>query len=159
MENSYRTPEENILDDLGYERVQAALKIRLSNLLIDQLVIWLSWYLVLGRLMVSYFADLGWVTDDDTPLVVNCLTVVVDILYFTVLEAVTGGKTIGKMLTRTRAVNQDGTRIGFKKALLRSLCRMVPFEVFSALGSRCYPWHDRWTKTLVIDEEILHLQD
>jgi hypothetical protein len=31
--------------------------------------------------------------------------------------------------------------------------RLTPFEAFSALGSNPpYPWHDRWTKTLVIVE-------
>ncbi|HEX9513187.1 MAG TPA: hypothetical protein VF939_22005 [Puia sp.] len=34
----------------------------------------------------------------------------------------------------------------------------VPFEVFSALGSPCHPWHDRWTDTLVIDERLSQLQ-
>jgi hypothetical protein len=29
----------------------------------------------------------------------------------------------------------------------RSLCRLVPFEPLSGFG---YPWHDRWTKTMVI---------
>ena len=53
----------------------------------------------------------------------------------------------------TRAVNEDGTRITFKTALLRSLSRLVPFEAFSALGANPpYPWHDRWTGTYVIDE-------
>jgi hypothetical protein len=35
--------------------------------------------------------------------------------------------------------------------------RLVPFEQFSALGSPSYPWHDRWTKTIVIDEKLTTL--
>jgi hypothetical protein len=30
---------------------------------------------------------------------------------------------------------------------------MVPFEAFSALGTPSYPWHDKWTRTVVIDEK------
>jgi hypothetical protein len=36
-----------------------------------------------------------------------------------------------------------------KTVLLRTLCRIVPFEPFSAFGG--HPWHDKWTRTYVID--------
>jgi hypothetical protein len=35
----------------------------------------------------------------------------------------------------------------FKDALLRSLCRLIPFEVFSGFG---VPWHDSLTNTMVV---------
>ncbi len=74
-------------------------------------------------------------------------------LFMFLLEAIFRGKSLGKLLTGTRAVNEDGSRITFKTALLRGLSRGVPFEPFSALGSPSTPWHDRWTHTLVIDEK------
>ena len=69
------------------------------------------------------------------------------------LEGIFKGKSIGKMITGTRAVNQDGTTISFGTALLRGLFRLVPFNALSALGTPCFPWHDRWSKTYVIDEK------
>ena len=74
-------------------------------------------------------------------------------LYIGAVEALFGGKSLGKLITRTRAVNDDGTRISTGTAFLRGLSRAVPFSAFSALGTPCYPWHDRWTHTLVIDEK------
>ena len=71
------------------------------------------------------------------------------LLYF-IEEGFLKGKTIGKMVTGTRAVNDDGTMITPQTAALRSIIRFVPFEPFSAFGTQ--PWHDRWANTIVIDE-------
>jgi len=68
--------------------------------------------------------------------------------YFTFMEGATGGKSIGKIITRSKAVKEDGTSITWNDALLRSLSRIVPFEPFSAFGGQ--PWHDRWTNTKVV---------
>ncbi|MBC7848103.1 MAG: RDD family protein [Chitinophagaceae bacterium] len=68
--------------------------------------------------------------------------------YYTIMEGATKGRTVGKFITGTRAVREDGSAITWKDAFLRTLCRFVPFEPFSGLGVR--PWHDEWTRTEVI---------
>lgn len=68
--------------------------------------------------------------------------------YYTLFEYFAKGRTLGKMATDTIAVREDGSNLTFKDAFLRSLCRFIPFEIFSAFGYR--PWHDSLTKTLVI---------
>jgi len=73
-------------------------------------------------------------------------------VFMGLVEGLTRGKSLGKLITGTRTVNGDGSRIRFKTALLRGVCRAVPFEVFSGLGSVSYPWHDRWAGTIVVDE-------
>lgn len=70
------------------------------------------------------------------------------ILYYTICEKAFNGYTLGKLITGTRAIRNDGQPLTFKDALLRSLSRIVPFEVFSGLGDK--PWHDSWTNTTVI---------
>ena len=75
------------------------------------------------------------------------------VLYMFGTEALFKGKSLGKLITGTRAVNEDGSDISAKTALLRGLSRIVPFEAFSALGNPSYPWHDKWTNTYVIDEK------
>lgn len=69
------------------------------------------------------------------------------IIYYTLCEKLFKGQTLGKLITRTRAIRDDGEELTFKDALLRSLSRLVPFEPFSGFGD---PWHDTWTKTMVI---------
>ena len=70
------------------------------------------------------------------------------IIYYTFCEKVFKGYTLGKLITGTKAIREDGLELNFKDAILRSLARLVPFEPFSAFSYR--PWHDRWTKTMVV---------
>lgn len=70
------------------------------------------------------------------------------ILYYTLCEKLFRGYTLGKIISGTRAIRQDGQELTFKDALLRSLSRCVPFEVFS--GFNALTWHDSWTDTMVI---------
>lgn len=69
-------------------------------------------------------------------------------IYYTFCENVFNGKTLGKLITGTKVVNLDGTKSRFTPVFLRTLSRMVPFEPFSAFSGN--PWHDRWTKTMVV---------
>ncbi len=71
-------------------------------------------------------------------------------LYYFLMEGVSKGKTVGKLITGTTAVDIDGLPITWKNALMRSLIRFVPLEPFSTFGG--FPWHDRWAYTTVIKE-------
>lgn len=82
--------------------------------------------------------------------------------YMSAMEAVLKGKTIGKFVTGTRAVQYSGYVITPQTAFVRGLIRMIPFpfeqiSVFSASFEQMKwmppsPWHDRWSKSIVIDE-------
>jgi len=61
------------------------------------------------------------------------------------------GTSIGKLVTGCRVVGPDGLKVSFGKAVLRSLCRMIPFEQFSFLGSAARGWHDSITETYVVE--------
>ncbi|MFK7972690.1 MAG: RDD family protein [Bacteroidia bacterium] len=78
------------------------------------------------------------------------IVILVNIFYYAAMEMNTG-KTIGKMVSRTRVVNKDGGPISWGQALGRSASRLVPFEQLSIFFSNenlC--WHDTWTNTRVI---------
>ena len=70
------------------------------------------------------------------------------LIYYTLCEKAFKGYTLGKLITGTRAIREDGQELTFKDALLRSLSRIVPFEIFSGFAQR--PWHDSWTRTMVV---------
>jgi uncharacterized RDD family membrane protein YckC len=72
-------------------------------------------------------------------------------MYMGLMEAAFKGRSLGKLITGTVAVNEDGSRISGQTALLRGLSRAVPFNAFSALGTPSYPWHDKWNKTYVVE--------
>jgi uncharacterized RDD family membrane protein YckC len=72
--------------------------------------------------------------------------------YYTISEGFFG-RTIGKLATRTIVLKDNRDKINFKDALLRSLCRFIPFEALSGFGYR--PWHDQLTKTMVVKKPDL----
>ena len=152
---------ENILDDIEYTLYQAASGKRLANFILDYAIFYLTWRFLLFKPAVSLLILLRQYSESTTAVYFGAyiLAYTWSLTLKAAFETFAGGRTIAKFITRTRAVNEDGTRITARTAILRSLARWVPFEVFSALGSPCYPWHDRWTKTYVIDERISSLPD
>jgi uncharacterized RDD family membrane protein YckC len=156
MENTLQGApyQENLLDDARITPIQARSGKRLANYIIDLIFFYIAWK-VFFRLIGLKIA-MSMIGEDDGKLTIYGKVLLIAVIFETSLmsaiEFLGGGRSLGKMLTRTRAVNDDGTPITFKTALLRRLSRMVPFEAFSALGSPSAPWHDRWTNTRVIDD-------
>lgn len=70
-------------------------------------------------------------------------------LYYAICECLTG-RTLGKVITGTKVVDANGNNPSFGKALVRSLCRHIPFEPFSVLSSDARGWHDSIPKTWVV---------
>jgi len=157
VENSYTTPDQsvNLLDDENLNLIQAGGGKRFGNYIIDRVFLYILWQIffrTIGRKFVLLMVS---ETDTLTTIYVKiyCMVLVLDLFFYTAVEFLGRGKTLGKLITGTRAVNEDGTYITFRTALLRSLSRIVPFEPFSAFGDPAYPWHDRWTRTYVIDDK------
>jgi len=72
------------------------------------------------------------------------------LIYFITIETFTG-RSIGKFITNTKVVLYDGEKPTFNEILVRSLCRMIPFEAFSFFGEDGKGWHDSISKTYVVD--------
>lgn len=73
------------------------------------------------------------------------------------IEGLSNGKSIGKLITRTRSLNDDGSAISLADAFRRNIFRAIPFIAFSALSAPCIPWHDRLSYTMVIEEKKILL--
>ncbi len=70
--------------------------------------------------------------------------------YFFIMESLTN-KTVGKYITKTKVISQEGNRLTEWKIFIRSLCRLIPFDTFSFLGENGRGWHDSISKTYVVD--------
>jgi len=81
----------------------------------------------------------------------NLLGILLLSCYFIPQEALFG-RTLGKLITKTKVVKIDGSKVTFNDVLIRTLCRFIPFEPFSFFGNNGRPrgWHDRISKTSVI---------
>ncbi|HZI54456.1 MAG TPA: RDD family protein [Chitinophagaceae bacterium] len=149
------TNQQHLFTDSEYQIVQASGGKRLVNYLIDRIVFLGLVFIAAMVIAIVSPQTIDSIDEENTGfnIVENLVYISLFVLYMFGIEAIFKGKTLGKLMTGTRAVNEDGSNITPKTALLRGLSRVVPFEVFSALGNPCYPWHDSWTKTYVIDEK------
>jgi len=74
------------------------------------------------------------------------------VAYYVLMEGLFG-TTLGKLCTGTRVVDERGQPITFRHALLRSLCRLIPFDALSVLMSddnAVRGWHDSIPGTHVV---------
>jgi uncharacterized RDD family membrane protein YckC len=69
--------------------------------------------------------------------------------YYVVLES-RSGRTLGKLVTGTAVVGEDGGKPDLGQVVGRTLARLIPFEPFSFLGKKPVGWHDSLSRTRVI---------
>ena len=75
--------------------------------------------------------------------------VILLVIYYVFLEALTG-RTLGKLITGTKVVNQSGGRPSFGQILGRTFARLIPFEGLSFLAGDGRGWHDSLPETYVV---------
>lgn len=138
--------------------VQASHGKRFANYIIDTIVFYIISFLI-EMVFGTIFPEFNFYTENVVGGILLSMLFSM-LLYGAVFggfEALLKGKTPGKYITGTRAINQDGTYISTSTAFKRGFLRIIPFEAFSALGSPCFPWHDKWVDTYVIDEKTSSL--
>jgi uncharacterized RDD family membrane protein YckC len=144
----------DLLNNFDNHIVRAESGKRLLNYIIDLAFFYMLAIGVGIFIAIASPSSVESLTDDSNPIGDRLLGLVLYGLYMSIIEALFKGKSLGKLITRTRAVNMDGSRITVGTAIARGFSRAVPFCAFSALGSPCNPWQDKWTDTLVIDERL-----
>jgi uncharacterized RDD family membrane protein YckC len=122
--------------------VDASLGRRFLNLIIDMLVRFVLSILVA---VVSTVLGLGPPTFGRA-----LLGAFATIFFYYFLCEVLFGWTVGKLITGTRVVTNDGGKPSALQVVGRTAARFVPFEPFSILGNSPTAWHDRWSGTRVI---------
>jgi uncharacterized RDD family membrane protein YckC len=118
---------------------------RFANYIIDRIII-----LILIFILAIIYAIVFPADGEMGTLTSYAIGYTVLILYYTIMESTTG-KTVGKMITRTRVLNDDNTSPSTGTILKRSFCRIIPFEAFSFLGGN-NGWHDTFTYTQVVND-------
>jgi len=143
--------------NINLEYCRASSGQRMANYLIDLLVFYIIiffWGAAIEILSPGSLSEM----DEVNPL----LDRVVSILFYGIvmfgIETAFQGRTLGKLITGTKAIDRDGGTPSFKQLLIRNFTRAVPFNALSAFGSPCTPWHDTWSDTLVVDVKKLDLE-
>ncbi|MHA3789719.1 RDD family protein [Flavobacterium hauense] len=80
----------------------------------------------------------------------NVLWLAFMMAYYMVME-ITMQRTLGKFITGTIVVSENGIKPAVKSIIGRSLCRIFWIEAFSFLGTYPRGWHDSASNTYVVD--------
>jgi len=127
-------------------REEASVGQRLTNYLIDVLIYYAI--LVILGIVAGMMSPEVFLEEGEGELIWYLVAIITLVAYYTLTEG-SSGKTLGKRITRTQVISEDGESISYKTALLRTLCRMVPLEPLSIFFGGGM-WHDRWTRTKVV---------
>lgn len=150
---------EGVIDVLesGSVFVMAGKRRRLVNFIVDG-VLALVFIILVGVILFELFYNWGIEIEEDSKeeTIMGVFLFLLGILFYTVQEYALKGKTIGKYLTKTRAVTVDHTRMGFWVCAKRNTIRLVLLGVdpFTFLGRRASGWHDLLSHSkVVLDNE------
>jgi len=91
---------------------------------------------------------------DQNRIALYTVTYAMTLIYYNVFE-ILFARTIGKFITGTVVVNEFGEKPSHENILIRSLCRLIPFNPLSVLMFGGRGWHDSISKTYVVDKKAL----
>ena len=119
---------------------------RIINFLIDFVAVITIAYVIMTILDILNFID-----KRNSGLIILFL---VAFCYFFLLELYIQ-KTLGKFITKTIVLKENGEKPTLSDLLIRSLCRFIPFDPLSFLYAQYTPkgFHDTLSKTIVVVEK------
>jgi len=127
--------------------------LRFANYIIDfiaYLVLSLLVGMFLGFILLVTGTDASWL-DNMNMITQYFLAFIIMSSYYILFEGIFG-QTLGKMITGTKVVTENGEKPSLDKIMTRTLCRFIPFEAFSFLGPGAIGWHDSLSKTRVVSK-------
>ncbi len=152
MEYNYQQDFE-VTDDILATNQQ-----RLLNYLIDYGVqILIGGALGAGIGFISYFLGKPEVLDfiaNMNRIEEYIFGIIITLIYYNLTE-IFMARSIGKFVTKTVVVMEDGSKPDYKTIMIRTICRIIPFNHFSFLGTPCRGWHDSLSKTYVVKKSLL----
>ncbi len=149
---------------------------RFGAIIIDGIIIWVLQAFVfvpiLGALGLGFFNNMEDLQSGDTEAAVGMLgaimaaagaiwvlTMIIQVLYFTLMESSKTQATLGKMALGIIVTDMNGSPLNFSKALVRNLCRllsnftMLIGYIIAAFTAKKQALHDIIAGTLVVNKK------
>lgn len=128
---------------------------RFLNYIIDSIIVYSIIFvltLIIGgvTLWLEYPAFIEW-TENITNVQSYLIYFAIMIPYFTLCEFYFS-RSMAKFITKTMVVMEDGSRPELGTLFKRTLCRVIPFDGLSFLGSG-RGWHDKISDTYVVQKD------
>ena len=128
------------------ERKTVPSKIRFFNFVIDFIIILILYGLIIPNL--ETFLSL---TNSTSRAIYRLCTLIIFVASYYIILEHKYQKSIGKMVTKTKVVNQEGGKAEFEKIVSRTFCRFIPFDRFSFFFTK-NGFHDAISGTKVIKD-------
>ena len=145
VENGFKTEiEEKEL--LGGKTVNSL--IRFVHFIIDIVIWWIIVYIL--AIILDTILGLS-IPKESQSLLVYSIIFLSFFCYYYIME-VTCQKTVAKFITKTKVVTKNGSKPTKSDILVRTFCRLIPFDQISFLFTR-KGFHDRLSDTQVIKDE------
>ncbi len=145
--NPYQAPIARVAEQESTAIVPAERWRRFVNLIVDYFGFF-AVGIVIGAILGAT-GGMDAVNKLQNPGMQYLLGFVIMLIYYVPLEALFG-RTLGKLVTGTKVVDENGNPPTWGKAFGRTLCRFIPFEAFSFFKSDARGWHDSIPKTYVV---------
>lgn len=137
--------------------------LRFGNYLIDSLTI-MALTMILTMVVILLLDVVG---IDSQPMMTtfdgmnrleeHLFGLIITIPYYIIIETMTA-RTIGKYLTGTIVVDNEGNKPSMETLVKRSFCRAIPFNALSFLGEKSRGWHDSISETYVVNKKELEIE-
>ncbi|NML69118.1 RDD family protein [Chryseobacterium sp. RP-3-3] len=131
------------------DRHRASKGARFANYLIDLVAFYIVFFVVLTILMLISPAFREWMANAND-LIQRVIAIIFYILFSFAMETVTGGRSLGKLITGTRVIMTDGQKPSAGNYFLRNIIRgVILVDQLSFLSENGF--HDSWSNTRVIN--------
>nr|WP_315145381.1 RDD family protein [uncultured Flavobacterium sp.] len=140
-----------VTDDLIASRGQRFLNYVIDTIIIYFLIFGVSFITAIIATYIGATGFLDWLQNING-LEEYLIYFLIMIPYFTLMESIFS-KSIGKFITKTMVVLEDGSKPESGTILRRTVCRIIPFDGLSFLGTPSRGWHDSITDTYVVRKD------
>lgn len=146
--NPYQAPEASLTEapEEGHPLEMVSGGRRFLHYLVDVVVLQVLKFSIALVLVLALGPRTALVTN---PLLGFAFGLAMWMVYYIVMEG-RFQRTVGKFVTGTIVVTEDGGVPSMGQILQRSFSRLVPFEGLTCFGDPSRGWHDRWSSTYVI---------
>jgi uncharacterized RDD family membrane protein YckC len=140
-----------VTDDLLASRGQRFLNYIIDTIIVYILIFGVSFITAIIATYIGAAGFLDWLQNLNG-LEEYLIYFLIMIPYFTLMETIFS-KSIGKFITKTMVVLEDGSKPESGTILRRTVCRIIPFDGLSFLGTPSRGWHDSITDTYVVRKD------
>jgi uncharacterized RDD family membrane protein YckC len=142
-----------ITNDLYATQGQRFLNFSIDLIFIYILILSAGTTIILIAEATNNFAVSGWVETMNVVEIIVYGLLILFLYYF--LTEVYFSRTLAKLVTRTIVVKSDGSKPTIKMIFIRTICRFIPFEALSYLGTVSRGWHDGISGSYVVKKRKL----